>query len=146
MKIHEQNDSHEDLEKDPVWDLLKHSEKVDVSPFFSRNVIREIRLQEDQRSRGWILGWLGDALKQRATLTGLAVACVVLLFGVFQYQKENVFSPGGPVARVEDTTNEISEIDRDLASEIEAVEYLGQLMAVADPGELSDAALADLLF
>jgi hypothetical protein len=34
----------------------------------------------------------------------------------------------------------------DPASEIANVEYLGQLMAVADPGQLDDAALADLFF
>lgn len=36
--------------------------------------------------------------------------------------------------------------DFDPASELEAVEYLGQLMAVADPGDLSDEAIEDLLF
>ena len=39
-----------------------------------------------------------------------------------------------------------SILGTELAGEIEAVEYLGQLMAVVDPGQLSDDALADLLF
>jgi hypothetical protein len=34
----------------------------------------------------------------------------------------------------------------DPASELAAVEYLGQLMAVADPGQLDDEVLADLFF
>ncbi len=34
----------------------------------------------------------------------------------------------------------------DPASEFEEVEYRGQLMAVVDPGQLSDEALVDLFF
>ncbi len=146
MKNNEQNDSLEELKNDPVWDLLKHGKKADVSPFFARNVMREIRLHEDQKSLGGIFSWFGGGLKQGVALTGGAMACAVLLFGLFQIRNGDKEPSAGPTAQVEYFENEITESDMELASEIEAVEYLGQLMAVVDPGELSDAALADLLF
>ena len=37
-------------EKDPVWELLKKSPLVKASPFFSRNVVREVRKREAERA------------------------------------------------------------------------------------------------
>ena len=43
-----------------LWDLLGHSAGREISPFFARNVLREIRQAESEpaRHRGWGLQWL----------------------------------------------------------------------------------------
>lgn len=50
----------EDWEQDDLWELLGKARPVSVSPFFSRNVLREIRRDS---GRSWIpqpvLRWLG---------------------------------------------------------------------------------------
>jgi hypothetical protein len=58
---------------DKLWDLLGRSPEPKVSPFFARNVLREIRETEGKsRGRGW-LRWLVPA-------AGVAVAIVAALF------------------------------------------------------------------
>ncbi|MBE2205844.1 MAG: hypothetical protein IAE94_16055 [Chthoniobacterales bacterium] len=50
----------EDWDQDDLWDLLGKTRPVTVSPFFARNVLREIRRNPE---RPWIsplvLRWLG---------------------------------------------------------------------------------------
>ncbi len=50
----------EDWENDSLWDLLGHARPVSVSPFFSRNILREIR-QSTPHSLipAFLLRWLG---------------------------------------------------------------------------------------
>jgi hypothetical protein len=61
----------EDDEK--LWDLLGQSAEPKISPFFARNVVREIRETESRAPmRGW-LRWLVPA-------SGVAVAVIAALF------------------------------------------------------------------
>lgn len=133
-------------QNDPAWELLKRARRTEPSPFFSRNVVREIRKREDEGGswrllRAWISG------RGRPILAG-AVATVVLVVSVA------VLMPGGPdspdpvAASPVPTTPPASgaETEFDPATEVGNLEYLGQLMAVTDPAALDDAALADLLF
>jgi hypothetical protein len=61
----------EDDEK--LWDLLGRSAEPNISPFFARNVLREIRKTEGKsRVSGW-LRWLVPA-------AGVAVAIIAGLF------------------------------------------------------------------
>jgi hypothetical protein len=70
----------EDDEK--LWDLLGHSAAPKISPFFARNVLREIR-QSEGRSRvgGW-LQWLVPA-------AGVAVAIIAAMFLRVQMPERN---------------------------------------------------------
>ena len=61
----------EDDEK--LWDLLGHSAQPKVSPFFARNVLREVRESERQSRVGGWLQWLVPA-------AGVAVAIIAALF------------------------------------------------------------------
>ena len=61
----------EDDEK--LWDLLGRSAEPQVSPFFARNVLREIRESEGQSRKGAWLQWLVPA-------AGVAVAIIAALF------------------------------------------------------------------
>lgn len=119
-----------------LWDLLGSARKVDASPFFARNVLREVRLSEDQTAG--VLSRVTSFFKP-GLLLGAATA--VILAGVFvlQNQAPPVSEPVASVI-VEDEQN------LDIAEEFASIEMLGELMAVSDPGTLSDEALMNLLF
>jgi hypothetical protein len=52
----------EDWDNDRLWDLLGKARPVSVSPFFSRNVVREIRRNPDRPLVPlFVLRWLGAA-------------------------------------------------------------------------------------
>jgi hypothetical protein len=50
-------------EDEKLWDLLGRSAEPKVSPFFARNVLREIRKTQGETSprSGWRFGWLVPA-------------------------------------------------------------------------------------
>jgi hypothetical protein len=58
---------------DKLWDLLGRSPEPKVSPFFARNVLREIRESESKSRVGGWLQWLVPA-------AGVAVAIVAAVF------------------------------------------------------------------
>jgi len=174
MKDQRQNDSGKlpagRPDRGPVWDLLKHSVEVRVSPFFARNVMREvrhledrkqqIRKQQDRKNRDGrdifgIFPAIRDALRSRPGLVmaGLAMIFALLLLGFsldFKFWNGDgaaVPLAGADVENLLDTgKGDSPESEFNPAGEMGTVEYLGQLMVVADPGQLSDDALADLLF
>jgi hypothetical protein len=127
---------------DPAWELLKKARKVEPSLFFVRNVVREVRMLPTIPVGIW--GRVRAAFRQRGFLTASAACAVVTISLVlFMNRDQSVAnSTSAPVAiNLEDQSNAF-----DPASEMAAVEYLGQLMAVADPGQLDETALADLFF
>lgn len=127
---------------DPAWELLKQAKRVEPSPFFVRNVVREARLLDPVPSGIWAR--VRSAFGQRGMLTATAVCGAVTLTAVLlnDQGKSNGRGETMPVVSIlEDHSDAF-----DPASEMAAIEYLGQLMAVADPGQLEDAALADLFF
>lgn len=126
--------------KDPVWKLLEHASETKPTPFFHRNVVREVRLMEDS-SRGFgesLLSFFGKRLLHAA----IATAAVVAVLAFFPGGETDV--PGLNLAQ--DAATEFPATDFDPAMEMSEVEYLGQLVVVNDPGQLTDQALADLLF
>jgi hypothetical protein len=129
-----------DLEpNDPVWNVLGHAKQVEPSPFFARNVVREARRLAVEPAGLW--GRITSFLSiPRAVFATAGVALIALTFVLL--------APRGPEATNGSSlsTNEDNAEAFDPASEIANVEYLGQLMAVVDPGQLDDAALADLFF
>jgi hypothetical protein len=58
---------------DKLWDLLGRSPEPKVSPFFARNVLREIRESESKSRVGGWLKWLVPA-------AGVATAIIAALF------------------------------------------------------------------
>lgn len=126
---------------DPVWKLLEHSKRTEAGPYFTRRVMREVREIAEMPSRGWFRSFI-EFLSPRLAIPAFAAAAAIAL--VFVYEGDE--TPGA-----NDTVNpglvlQIGHGGVDPAAEMEAVEYLGQLMAVADPGQLSDDVLADLFF
>lgn len=129
-----------DLEpNDPLWKLLGNASPVEPSPFFARNVVREARLLGDA-PKGWLerVRRLLEAHRTLWVTSAGALAAVALAAPALVDAVRNDSIPL--------SLNEESVEAFDPASEMAAVEYLGQLMAVADPGQLDDEALADLFF
>lgn len=130
-----------DLEpNDPVWNVLGHAIKVEPSPFFARNVVRQARLLGDSRG-GWLTRLVSLLAFPRSIYATAAIAVLATALVVFVPRGGDEGATGASFS-----VNEESAEAFDPASEIANVEYLGQLMAVADPGQLDDAALADLFF
>lgn len=121
-------------QNDPVWELLKQARPVEPSPFFARNVMREVRLRESER------GSLGDLVRSffrnRVALGLMATAAIAVALVVLNR----------PIDKAEPVSGVAEASDFDPASEYAEIEYFGELVAVADPATLSDDALADLLF
>lgn len=117
-----------------LWKLMGSASKVEVGPMFSRNVLREVRNLE---SEGFHWKSLMQWLARPAFL--VAASTVLVLSGIALLQNQPEFA-----------SNDASEVDSydfvDPAEEFESIEMLGELMAVSDPGQLSDEALMNLLF
>jgi hypothetical protein len=72
----------EDDEK--LWDLLGHSAEPKISPFFARNVVREVRESESKPRLGGWLQWLIPA-------AGAGVAIIAAVFMGVQTPDRNHF-------------------------------------------------------
>jgi hypothetical protein len=129
-----------DLEpNDPVWKVLGNAGSVEPSPFFARNVVREARLL-GATPRG-ALGRLRLLLRAHRTLWISSMGTLAAVALAASAWVEAIRHDSVSRSQVEESAEVF-----DPASELAAVEYLGQLMAVADPGQLDDEVLADLFF
>ncbi len=129
-----------DLERnDPLWKLLGNARSVEPSPFFARNVVREARLLADAPT-GW-RGRIRRLIEAHRTLWVTSAGALAAVALAAPALVDAVRNESIPLSLSEESVEAF-----DPASEMAAVEYLGQLMAVADPGQLDDEALADLFF
>ncbi|GAA5497413.1 hypothetical protein Rhal01_03609 [Rubritalea halochordaticola] len=139
-----------DIEKDPVWDLLGAASEQKPSPMFSRNVMRAIRLEEEP------IPFWKRLLAPRPVITGLtaAAACIVLTVALMNDdqspdQPSVASSPPSPagtnVTDVVITSN--AAIDQ-IASEYDVPEDLDDvidpLMLISVMGDSSDYSLDEL--
>jgi len=121
---------------DPVWKLLGQSRKVKVDPFFSRNVTREVRKNHAQSAENDRVAQLLFSLLRRPAFAGVAAAAAVLVLAFISTQPAET--------RVAEVVPAAVPAEFDPTEEIESIGYLGELMAISDPADLDDAALADL--
>jgi hypothetical protein len=126
--------------QDRTWDLLTRAKEVAPSPFFVRNVLREVR-QLGESPRG-LRTWIEALLTRRVALIGATACATLALFLVPLLNRAT--APDGSAGTIALSDDQSDAFDP--ASEMAAIEYLGQLMAVADPGLLDDASLAELFF
>ncbi|MDP0492458.1 MAG: hypothetical protein Q7Q71_15535 [Verrucomicrobiota bacterium JB023] len=116
------------LENDPVWDLLDQSPSQEAGPFFSRNVLREIRLSEEKTSVWARFGQLVRSPKFALPALAIATGATVL------------FIP---------TSDEGESVANVTAEETTLQAYMEEEMLLAaadDPDLLSDEDLIALLF
>ncbi len=131
---------------DPLWKVLGRASKAEPSASFAAKVVGAARRLEQGRSGSWLSEWwqsFAAALLPRPRLAlacGGALAALLLSLALIPSGER---SAEDLVASAE--SGEAGDFF-DPAMELEAVEYLAQLMAVADPGQLDDAVLVDLFF
>jgi hypothetical protein len=154
-------------EHDPIWNLLLKSKRQQPSAFFVRNVVREARkLGSESQQGGWTV--FIARFKRPWLAVPLATGAVALLITALTYvQTLSPPSSNVDVAMVE-TVKTVKTVDgqasiaplespaseatastddsaNTITEDVERIGYLGELVAVSDPGDLDDAALADLL-
>jgi hypothetical protein len=95
----------------PLWDALGHAARPEVSPFFARNVVRQVREQSARPGR--LRSWL--SVRRLVPASGLAVAVIAAVLFVH-----------GPVLRPKPVG------EQDLVAKIDAQDY----EVVADLDEL----------
>jgi len=105
-----------------LWDFLGRARPTAVSPFFARNVVREIRNQP--KGFEWFRRWLSP--RKLVPLTGLAVATIAAVLAIHRPA-----SSVNPADRVPDAVAAIDPQD------YEVVADLDELMA-ADESNLWD--------
>lgn len=130
---HSSSDFASDLEKDPVWDLLRESRSVRPSPNFADNVVRAARLDGQERpwwSRIWIPAAIGTSLAG-------AVALVAVVF--------TLQSHPGPSAGREDTVAQVTTPDTSLAGLQDDFENEVFLEASDHLGKYDDAELVSMI-
>jgi hypothetical protein len=123
---------------DPVWALLRDASGPKPGPFFSRDVVREVRLISDPSP---ITGkGLLAFFSRRWLSTAIAAAAAIAFIAFFPQDKNGVANQ--PITKEAPIESDFYAFDP--ASELDEVAYLGQLVAIADPGDLTDEALVDL--
>ncbi len=142
-------------EQDPTWELLLKSKSQQPGASFVRNVVREARKLEGSESGLMVVfAWL----KRPVIAVPVAIGAAAILFSTLTLiQSPAPSSPGAnstAVATVDDqnaatsvtSLPKITDIVSDLTEDLEMIDYMGELVAITDPAELDDAALADLFF
>lgn len=125
-------------DKDPVWNLLEHASKRKASGAFVQNTVRAVRQLGDdsQRGRSWF-----EILFAKPVLIGAGAAAAVALAFVALSGGDPTFNEVGNQVAIED-----DPVEDVYTEEFEVVSYVNELLAVNDPSELDDLALAEVLF
>jgi len=111
-------------EQDDLWQLLGKAKKNAVSPLFSRNVLREVRLskelKESQERQPGIFSWL----RKRWQLAAACTAAVVLL----SVSASHMFIQHKPQTTATMVAQN-SETDAGKANDTEVIAHLDELVA-----------------
>ena len=118
---HSSSDFAKDLEKDPVWELLREGRAVRPSPNFADNVVRAARL-EGQEKPWWTRIWIPAAIG--TSLAGAAALVAV----VFALQSQPGSKGGNVVAYPTKVDSSLAELQADFENEVflEASDHLGK--------------------
>ena len=106
-----------------LWDLLGHAGQPTLSPFFARNVLRQIREQPNWRDR--MVGWFSA----RRLIPAGAVA-VALFAAVISFQR-----PGNAPQSSDNLDDAVAQLD---PVDYEVVADLDDLLAVEEDNLWSD--------
>jgi hypothetical protein len=98
-----------------LWELLGRAKAVQPSPFFARNVFRQIR-EESQRGPSW-RAWLG----WRRLVPAVGAATALICAGILLHQPavpEKSTTDNDPIAKIDPQDYEVvADLDDLLASE-----------------------------
>ena len=94
-----------------LWDLLGQSSAPTVSPFFARNVLREIRQERDWRE------WVGKWLMPRRLIPAGAVAVAMIMAAASMQQRPANVSTSSEV--VPEVIAQLDEIDYQVVADLD---------------------------
>ncbi len=136
-------DEQQPLEKDPVWSLLAKARKVEVDPFFSRNVLRAVRQLEQEKACPWAV------LRSLFTLPRLATAAAIVVCGAaafhFLRTPPATGAQGADSALVADS-GPADEFITHVADTLAMLDNGDSLALTDDPVDLEEADLPEVLF
>lgn len=133
---------------DHLWNVLGHASQVEPSASFARNLVRSIR-QAKMEPRDSGIDRIRDLihhlfLSHYSRVSIAITACIAIaLASVLIFRPLSLPDSDGTTHF---SSSEIISDAFDPTSEMVAMAYLGQLMAVVDPGQLDDDSLSDLFF
>lgn len=161
-------------EQDPTWKLLLKSKNQQPSPSFVRNVVREVRKLETDRSaespaKGLmtLLAWFKRPAIALPVAIGATAALVSALIVLQPSHPSSSAANSASLAKaaIADVPNLIPAMETSIVShassaevtisadsesgiteDLERINGIAALVAVADPADLDDAALANLFF
>lgn len=147
-------------EQDPAWELLLKSKSQQPSSAFVRNVVREVRKLENSPSGLMaFFVWFKRPIIAVPVAIG-ATATLITAFTLIQTLAPPTSAPEAnsssamslAAVTAQDSAApitshlETADPEIDITEDVERIDYLGELVTIADPAELDDAALADLFF
>lgn len=118
---------------DPVWDLLNNASEQKAGPMFSRDVMRNIRLEKQDTSSWW------ERILRPAPIAGtlaVATACVALVF----FSPDSTAPEAGTIA-----TSETFSTEQGFAALTEMVSTEDEFSDLIDPLSLVASNDMDLL-
>jgi len=107
-----------------LWDLLGQGAEPKISPFFARNILREIRKPSDWAS---VRGWLN--FRRLVPAAGMAAALVAAVFLSMHTSVAPVAAP---------SSEKLANVD---AQDYEVISDLDDLLASDDNNSLDDSVL-----
>lgn len=121
-----------------LWNLLGENSQTEVNPLFSRNVVREIRLEESEKGHALSSSslwkrFLGAKLGARLLIPSAVAAVTVASILIWS---SNNSGPDQTVAQIEDFP---SELEASLESEL-------LIVAADEPDLFSDEQVISMLF
>jgi hypothetical protein len=128
------NSGDHDLDHDPVWDVVDQARPQDAGPLFSRNVMREIRLSE-QETRSWWKGLFGPKPLAFGGLAAAAAFAILLSWNPGSTPSTPGLADDDPAP----TEVQLAELDEELNQEL-------LIAAAEDPSLFSDEQLLALLY
>jgi hypothetical protein len=145
---------------DPLWQLLgqtRSARNSDAGPAFVQNVVREARLSASEQSAGTSLlsrrfnGLLEKLQRPAFAIPAAATAAIAIAVAV-SLSQSGQSGNGGSLVGNPSPPSDVSTTDTNptasytVAEQLDDIDYLGELVAVTDPGVLDDQMLADLLY
>jgi hypothetical protein len=95
-----------------LWDLLGHASEPTVSPFFARNVLRQVRQERGWRDR------LSDWLAPRRLVPAAAVALAITAAAISIQRPTTTLTASEPVPEV---IAQLDEIDYQVVADLDAL-------------------------
>lgn len=131
-------------EQDPVWQVLGRAPRREASGAFVQNTLRRVRLLEHApERRSWFQSFFVKSLLAGAAAAVIAMGVFLTMPGDGDHQLAQVPAPVLPVLPVLPVAADPVDV---ITEELGVMTYVDELLAVNDPNELDDEALAEILF